>query len=101
MKANTVMALQRLLSFFLWLGFLAVSDAFLAPARSAISLTLHLHPDQAADLEACAYDLMKQAQAQQAKERKANEDMRKSMTVKDRKISLVQRIWGACTKLKP
>ncbi len=96
------MSLHRLLSFFLSLGFLVVSGhAFLVPAGSAIFLTLHLHPNQAADLEACAYDLMKEAQAQQAKDRKANEDIQKHIAVKDRKTSFVQRIFGACTRLKP
>ena len=44
------------------MSLVASSNAFVA--RTAFhrpAMSLQLHPDQAADLEACAYDLMKQA----------------------------------------
>ena len=94
---------NKLLSLFFSIACLLVyGHAFFVQPRGATSLVLLLHPNQAADLEACAYDLMKQARAEQAKESNAKEAVpHKSPDSKERPTSFVQHIRGVYAKLKP
>lgn len=63
---------------FLLLIILAVASAFVAPVQRrpsfVVDSTRFLHPDQAKDLEACAYQIMQEA-SQQTATKKNNETL--------------------------